>query len=290
MNQAHLHRSVNLTYHASIIVLGELINVLAFRAMIVPAKLLSSGVVGAAMLLNQVFNLPIGLQTVLYNIPIFLLGYRFLGRRFVVLSVLGVLSFSFLLDNVQIPVVTHDLLLVAVFGGVFTGLADGIILRFGGSTGGTDIIGLILSRRYGISLGQIFMVFNGIVIALGAVANNNAELAMYTLIMQFVASRVIDTVQAGTPRRFVLVISNRHEQIAQRIMQDMGRGVTYLQGSGAYTANEFRVLMCVMTRYEYVDLRRIVGELDPVAFTVVLEASDVIGRFDRRSPLQWLFR
>ncbi len=290
MAHAQLRRPLNFTFRASIILLGELINVLAFRSMIVPAKLLSSGVVGAAMLINQVYNLPIGLQTMIYNIPIFLLGYRFLGRRFVVLSILGVVSFSFLLDNVVTPVVTHDLLLVAVFGGVFTGIADGIILRAGGSTGGMDIVGLILNRRFGISLGQVFLVFNGIVIALGALANNNAELAMYTLIMQFVASRVIDTVQAGTPRRFVLVITGKHEQIAQRIMQDMGRGVTYLQGYGAYTSTEFRVLMCVMTRYEYVELRGIVREIDPAAFTVVLEASDVIGRFDRRSPLQWFIR
>ncbi len=122
MNQAHLRRPINLAFHATIILLCELINVLAFRSMIVPARLLSSGVVGAAMLINQILGLPIGLQTLIYNIQIFLLGYRFLGRRFVVLSILGVVSFSLLLDNVSIPVVTHDLLLVAV-------LLTGLVVR-----------------------------------------------------------------------------------------------------------------------------------------------------------------
>src|SRR5215467_202727 len=112
---------------ALLVLVGELLNVIAYRSLILPAKLLSGGVVGTALLLNQLFNLPIGLQTIIYNIPIFIVGYRMLGRRFILLSMVGVGSFSILLDNVTIPVVTHDLLLVAVFGGVVTGIADGII-------------------------------------------------------------------------------------------------------------------------------------------------------------------
>src|SRR5216684_7510278 len=138
---------------AAVVLLGEIINVVAFRALIVPNRLLSGGVVGTALLINQLLQWPIGLQTILYNIPIFLLGYRYLGRRFVILSVIGVGSFSLLLDNVTIAPITHDLLLVAVFGGVVTGIADGIIIRAGGSTGGFDILGLIVSRRFGITTG-----------------------------------------------------------------------------------------------------------------------------------------
>ncbi|MEP7287016.1 MAG: YitT family protein [Chloroflexota bacterium] len=139
-----------------IIVLGEVINVLTFRALIIPAKLLSGGVVGVALLLNQLLNLPIGLQTIIYNIPIFLLGYRYLGRRFILLSMVGVGVFSVLLDNITLlPTVTHDLLLIAVFGGVATGIADGLIIWAGGLTGGFDILGLIVSRRFGISTGQV---------------------------------------------------------------------------------------------------------------------------------------
>src|SRR5262249_52739873 len=119
------------TFQALVVVLCELLNTVTFRALIVPSKLLSGGVVGTALLLNQLLNLPIGLQTLIYNIPIFLLGYRFLGRRFVALSMIGVVSFSALLDSISMPVLTHDLLLVAVFGGVLTGIADGIILRTG---------------------------------------------------------------------------------------------------------------------------------------------------------------
>ncbi len=274
---------------ALVVLLGEVINTLTYRSLIVPAKLLSGGVVGTAMLLNQLFNLPIGLQTLIYNIPIFLVGYRLLGRRFVLLSLVGVVSFSVLLDNVTLQPLTNDLLLVAVFGGVITGIADGIIIRMGGSTGGLDIIGLIVSRHFGIAIGQVFLVFNGVIITLGALFNHKPELAMYTLIMLFVSARVVDTVQSRTPRRFTLIISQRHEELAARIMQDLHRGVTYLQGIGAYTSTEFRVLMCVMTRYELVELRRIVKEIDPAAFMVVLDAMDVVGRFDSKSPLQRLF-
>ncbi len=289
MSNSRLRASAVLASQALLIVFCEVLNALTFRSLIVPARLLSGGVVGTALLLNQLANLPIGLQTLIYNIPIFLVGYRLLGRRFVALSLVGVGSFSILMDNIAPPVLTNDHLLVAIFGGLITGIADGIILRTGGSTGGLDIIGLIVNRRFGISIGQVFLAFNAIIITLGALFNHNAELAMYTLIMLFVSSRVVDTVQATAPRRFVLVISARHEQIAERIMHDLRRGVTYLQGFGAYTSTEFRVLMCVMTRYELVELRTIVNSIDPTAFMIVLQASDVVGRFDQYSPLQRLF-
>ena len=285
MSDARTRTAATFAVQALVVFTGELINTLAFRSLIVPAKLLSGGVVGTAMLLNQLFNLPIGLQTLIYNIPIFLVGYRYLGRRFVLLSLVGVGSFSILLDNVTIPTLTNDLLLVAIFGGVITGIADGIIIRTGGSTGGLDIIGLLVSRRYGIGIGQVFLVFNGIIITLGALFNHKPELAMYTLIMLFVSARVVDAVQSRTPRRFALIISQRHEAIANRIMEDLHRGVTYLQGIGAYTSTEFRVLMCVMTRYELVELRSIVKEIDPAAFIIVLDAMDVVGNFDSKSPL-----
>ncbi len=269
--------------------LGELLNAVAFQALIVPTRLLSGGVVGASMLLNQLYGLPIGLQTLIYNIPIFALGYRFLGRRFVVLSILGVALFSVLLDNIHIVPVTHDLLLAAVFGGVLTGIADGLILRAGGSTGGFDIIGLIVSKRSGFSVGQVFLVFNALIIVLAALVNN-LELAMYTLIMQFVSARVVDTLQAAAPRRVALIISPKNEGIAERILSEMNRGVTYLDGGGAYTDVPLRILMCVITRYELTELHQIVSAVDPAAFTVILEASDVVGRFDHVSPLQRLLR
>jgi uncharacterized membrane-anchored protein YitT (DUF2179 family) len=271
-----------------VVLIGEIINVVAFHTLIIPTKLLSGGVVGSAMLLHQLFNLPIGLQTILYNIPIFLLGYRYLGRRFVLLSVLGVASFSILLDNVTLPVLTNERLLVAVFGGVITGIADGMILRVGGSTGGFDILGLIVSKRFGISTGQVFLAFNGIIIALAAYFNN-LELAMYTLIMLFVSTRTIDTMMRTRPRPVALIISSKHDEIAARLLHDLGRGVTYLQGQGAYTAVDYRVLLCVVTRFELVDLRQILHEVDPKAFTVILDASDVIGQWEQISPLSRLF-
>ncbi len=268
-----------------LVLAGEVLNGIAFRALIMPARLLSGGVVGTSLLLNQILGWPVGLQTTLYNIPIFLMGWRFLGRRFALLSVVGVGSFSLLLDNLNLPPISINPLLVAVFGGVLTGLADGLILRSGGSTGGFDIIGLIVSRRFGVSIGQVFLVFNGIIISIAAIYNN-LELALYTLIMLFVSSRMINTSLAPTPRPLALVISTRHREIADRLLHELRRGVTYLQAEGAYTATEMRVLLCVITRYELLDLKRIVAEVDPAAFTVMLEASDVIGRFDRPGPLQ----
>jgi uncharacterized membrane-anchored protein YitT (DUF2179 family) len=273
---------------ALVIVACEIANGLAFQALIVPAKLLSGGVVGTALLLNQLFSLPIGLQTAIYNIPIFILGWRYLGRRFTVLSLIGVGSFSFFVDNLHPPILTNDLLLVAIFGGVATGIADGIIMRAGGSTGGFDILGLIVSRRFNLSTGQVFLVFNGLIIGLGALFNK-PEYAMYTLIMLFVSTRTIDAFLTRSPRPVALIVSTKDQEIAAKLLHDLDRGVTYLEGGGAYTDTQKRVLMCVITRYELNDVQRIVKECDPHAFTIILNASDVIGKFDRGSPLQSIF-
>jgi len=269
---------------AFIILACEVLNAVAFRALIVPGRLLSGGVVGISLLLNQILNWPVGTQTLIYNIPIFLVGYRYLGRRFIVLSFIGVVSFSLLTDHLPVPTATQDLLLIAVFGGVLTGIADGIIIRQGGSTGGFDIIGLLVARRFGVSIGQVSLIFNGVLILLAALSNS-LELALYTLIMIYVYSRVLNTSQENAPRRVALVISTQPEAIAARIMSELNRGVTYLHGMGAYTGQDFRVLMCVVTRYEFVDLRNLVRTVDPNAFAVILDASDVVGQFTLKSPL-----
>lgn len=279
-----------LAFQIALVLIGELLNAYAFNALIIPAKLLSGGVVGISLLLNQLFSLPIGLQTTLYNIPIFILGYKFLGRRFILLSVIGVLSFSFFTDNLKVAPLVDDLLLVSVFGGILGGIADGLILRAGGSTGGFDILGLIVSRQFNISVGQVFMAFNGALLTFAAVVNgqNGPRIAMYTLIMIFVGSRVIDALQSVTPREAALIISQKSDAIAEAILTTMKRGVTYLQGGGAYTESEHRILLCVLTRFEIVELKQLVREIDPGAFVVFLEASDVVGRFDRRTPIQRL--
>ncbi len=274
---------------AFIVLAGEVLNAVAFRALIVPGRLLSGGVVGVALLLNQLWGWTVGTQTLIYNIPIFIVGYRYLGRRFIVLSLIGVASFSLLTDHLPVPQATQDLLLIAVFGAVLTGVADGVILRQGGSTGGFDIIGLIVARRFGVSIGQVSLIFNALLITLAALFNN-LELAMYTLIMIYVYSRTINTALENAPRRVVLVISTKPDDIAKRIMNDLNRGVTYLQGSGGYTGQDFQVLMCVVTRYEFVDLRDVVRKVDPNAFAVILEASDVIGQFTLKSPLARLLK
>jgi len=282
MNRRNLS---NLLIESILIIGAELLNAYAFNALIVPARLLTGGVVGISLLINQLFSLPIGLQTAIYNIPIFILGYRMLGRRFILLSIVGVASFSILTDNLKPIVLVDDILLVAIFGGILTGIADGLILRAGGSTGGFDILGVIVSKRISISIGQIFLAFNGVLIMFSALVNG-PKLAMYTLISLFVSSRVVDTLQAVTPRRVALVVSMHSEAIAVRVLDELGRGATYLEGSGAFTDSQMKILMCVITRFELTDLKRLVREVDPNAFTVILDASDVVGRFDRHSIIQ----
>jgi uncharacterized membrane-anchored protein YitT (DUF2179 family) len=254
--------------------------VVAVKGFILPNHLLTGGVTGMALLLHALFKWPVGLLTFLFNVPIFLLGWRDVGKRFVAYSGLSVVLFSLTVDHVPIGALTRDPLLASIFGGVIGGLGSALAIQAGGSLGGFDILGVVLNRRFSLGMGEVGLVLNGaLVVASGLM--NTPELAMYTLVGIFVGSRTLDTLQAPRPRKAALIVSRQSAAIKERILIQMARGVTLLKAEGAYSGEENNVLLCVLTRYELRELQDILKQEDPEAFVTVFEASDVIGRFKR---------
>lgn len=261
------------------ITFGSIIIAYSIQGFIVPAGLGGGGVGGIALILLYTFGLPIGFMTFLLNIPLLILGWKEVNQTFVFKTLFGLIIFSVALDlfkGIQ-PLPFEDIFLGALYGGVLGGIGSGIVFRMGGSLGGTDIIAKVIQRRFGWAMGTTMLSLNALVILLSW-AILGPKLALYTLVSMFTSSRTIDVIQSGIPTKSVIIISNQSESLIQRILKDVGRGVTFLHGQGGYSSANKNVMICVVSLSELGHLKRIVKEEDPHSFLIVQNASEVVGR------------
>ncbi|MDY0323162.1 MAG: YitT family protein [Candidatus Carbobacillus sp.] len=242
--------------------------------------LAEGGLTGFALLFKYVFDFPPGIFLIVTNIPLFLLGWRSLGHASMLLTIYGTLISSVLID-VMAPLaqpMSHDMLLAALYAGAFSGLGLGLIFRYGGTTGGSDLIARLVQRYWGISMGRTMFVIDAMVIMISMLTYLDRERAMYTIIAVYLGSRVIDFVQEGAyAGRMILIVSDHTTTIAQRIMNDLERGATLIQSRGAYTSQERPLLYCVVSRNEVVHVKQIIEDIDPAAFVVITDAHDIHG-------------
>lgn len=221
-------------------------------------------------------------MNLLLNIPMFFLGWRLLGQKVFVYTIIGTVSVSiflkiFLLYEINIHI-QDDLFLASLFAGVFVGVGLGIIFRYGGTTGGVDIIARLAHKYVGWSMGKTMFIFDAVVIMLSWLTFLDSRSMMYTLVAVFIGSRVIDFVQEGAyAGRGAFIISEFQNEIADRISNDMERGVTVLRGFGHFTKVDREVLYCVVGRNEIVRLKNIIMSIDPHAFVSVTDVHDVMG-------------
>jgi uncharacterized membrane-anchored protein YitT (DUF2179 family) len=266
----------------SFILVGALIQALSMRLFLVPANLVSGGVSGAAQIINAFTNWPIGLMVFVGNIPLFILGWRFLGgRRFALRTAVSITAFSVLTDTLVyfIPIggVTKDLVLNCLYGGLLLGIGLGLTYRGQGTSGGSDILGRILNARLGISISQSYLLTDTVVVLLGGLAFN-WEVALYGLVVIYVSGLAAEaTAEGSSIFRTAMIISSFPDEVSEGILNQMERGVTRLPGTGAYTGADRPVLYCVVTRAEVSQLKAIVSELDPQAFMVIGTAHEALG-------------
>lgn len=270
------------------ITLGAVLTAVALNMFLIPNKVAAGGVSGMATVIHYLVGAPVGVTMLALNIPLFLASVKVLGAKFGLRTLLGaaILSLAIDLTAPYTPVLTHDLLLSSLYGGVLSGIGMGLVFRFGGTTAGTDLLAAIINKLTRISVGQALLAVDFFVIASAGVAFASAELSLYALISLWLTSYIIDLVQEGpsTAKAF-LIMSQRPEAVAERIMADMDRGVTYLQGKGGYTGQSRDVLFCVVSTSEVSRLKNIVDEVDPRAFVIVADAHEVLGEGFTRSQL-----
>jgi uncharacterized membrane-anchored protein YitT (DUF2179 family) len=260
------------------VALGAWIVALSLNYFIVPNRIVDGGVTGIAIIIHYVTNLPTGWMVLILNVPIFLMGLKKMGGRFLLLSVVGVVTVSIAMEiTTGVKSVTENYLLAAIFGGLLSGIGMGLIFRSQGSMGGTDIIALIINRRLNFSVGQLLLAIDAIIFLAAAVLFS-PESAMYAIIYMFVATRVVDFVQEGLSHsKAAIIISSTPDEIARDIMSILERGVTFLHGSGAYSGEDKKVIYCVVSRTELARVKEIVRNNDPDAFIALSEAPEVLG-------------
>lgn len=261
------------------IALGAILTAYSVQGFIVHAGLGGGGVGGIALLLFYTLGLPIGVVTLVLNIPLFILGWKEVNRKFVFKTLYGLGIFSIALDllkGIQ-PLPFDDLFLGALYGGVLSGIGSGLVFRLGGSLGGTDIVAKVIQRRFGWAMGTTMLIINAIVILISW-AVLGPKIALYTLVSIFTLSRTVDVIQSGLPAKAVIIISNQSESLIQRILKDVGRGVTFLHGQGGYSSADKNVIICVVSISELGQLKRVVREEDPQSFLIIQNASEVVGQ------------
>jgi len=265
-----------------LVLIGALIQALAMRLFLVPAELVSGGISGIAQILHSFTNWPIGLMVFVGNVPLFFLGWRFLGGpRFVLRTALAIAAFSFFTDFLAyfLPAggVVDDIILNCVYGALLLGIGLGIVYRGRGTSGGSDILGRILNHRLGISISQAYLITDTLVVLAGGFAFG-WENALYGLGVIYISGLAAEAVSEGSGIfRTAMIITCQPEAVAQRILQELERGVTVLPGTGAYTGAERPVLYCVITRSEVNQLKALVNEQDPQAFMVIGQAHEALG-------------
>jgi len=245
-------------------------------------NLSEGGFTGITLLLFFLFNWDPSYVNLILNIPLFFLGWKLLGHKVFLYTIIGTVSVSIFLwifqrYQINMPL-NDDMTLAALFAGGSIGVGLGIIFRFGGTTGGVDIIARLINKYFGWSMGKTMFLFDACVIFLSLIFYLTYQEAMYTLVAVFLASRVIDFMQEGAyTARGAMVISEHSEKIADKILEEMERGVTVLRGYGSYTKQDREVLYCVVAKNEIVRLKDVITSVDPHAFVSVSIVHDVIG-------------
>ena len=260
------------------IIIGLLCGSAAYKLYLIPNNIVAGGFTGIGQLINHFTHLSVGMINLLLNIPLFLLSMKSLGLKFGMRSLIAMAGLSLLIDHLPLPPATDDLLLASVYGGVLGGFGFGLILRGNATTGGTDMLASLLHRYIPmLRVSYCIFVIDGLIIIASAFVFE-PQAAMYGLICTFITNVLIDLVLEGpNSAHSYFIVSDKSDDIAKIILQEMNRGVTALEGMGMYNGVRKHVLLCVVNRFETIQLRKIIFSVDPSAFVVANKAHEVLG-------------
>lgn len=261
-----------------LIVLGCLLAALSFNFFLIPNKIAPGGLSGIATVLYHIFKFPVGVTTLVLNIPLFIAGIRQLGGHFGIRTLLGTILISVFIDLIKVPALTNDSLLASIYGGFLVGVGLGIVFRMNASTGGTDLFAKIIHKYFpSISIAWVLFAVDFLVVLAASLLLGPSS-GLYAIVSLALSARAIDLVQEGlnTAKAF-FIISDHAEAISERIIREMERGATMLEGRGAYTGVNKNVILCVVRRTQITQLKGMINEIDPAAFVLVADVREVMG-------------
>ena len=268
----------SLLYKYLMLFLGSFLAATGVEEFLVPNQVIDGGVVGISIMLNHLTQIPLGVYLIVLNLPFLYLGYMQIGKTFTISTLFSVVSLAGWVTVLHpIEKVTNDLFLAAIFGGITVGIGVGLIIRYGGSLDGTEIVAIILDKKSGFSVGEIVMFMNLFILGSAGLVFG-WDKAMYSLVAYFIAFKMIDvTIEGLDESKGVMIVSDNPDEIAEALMARLGRGVTILHGEGGYSGEPKKVLYSVITRLEIAKFKSIIYEKDENAFVTIHEVHDVLG-------------
>ncbi|MBS4216118.1 MULTISPECIES: YitT family protein [Neobacillus] len=267
-----------------LITLGATLMGVGLEIFLVPNNVIDGGITGISIMLSYLTGWNLGIFLFILNIPFFFIGYKQIGKTFALSTLYGIIILSIATTLFHpVPAFTQDILLATIFGGVVLGIGVGIVIRYGGSLDGTEILAILFNNKLPFSVGEIIMFFNLFILGSAGFVFT-WDRAMYSLIAYFVAYKTIDITITGLDEsKSVWIISDNARQIGDAILHRLGRGVTYLNGEGAFSGDDKKVIFCVINRLEEAKLKEIVTDYDDHAFLAVADIAEVRGgRFKKR--------
>lgn len=264
------------------ILLGAAIYAFGLTYFVVPHHLFEGGATGITLITFYLFKIPVSLMNLLINIPLFILAWKIFGAKSLYSSLLGTLALSAWLaffEHIPLHIdLQGDLLITALIAGILLGIGLGIIFNAGGTTGGTDILARILNKYTHISIGKLLFILDFCILMLILLIFKDLRLVSYTLLFDFIVSRVIDLIgEGGYACKGFMIITKRPDQLAKAINDDLGRGVTFISGQGYYSKENLKIIYCIVGRNEIVKMKEMIHRIDPQAFITITEAHEILG-------------
>jgi uncharacterized membrane-anchored protein YitT (DUF2179 family) len=267
------------------LIIGTVIAACALECFLIPNTILDGGITGISIIIYKLFKIPLSLLVIILNIPFVYIGYKNLGKNFLIRTVFSMACFSLFLSFFEhIPAFTEEILLATVFGGAILGIGVGLVIHFGGCVDGTESVAIVISKRTNLSVGQVVLIFNLVIYTVAGFIFG-FDRAMYSLLTYFITFKIIDLVSEGLEQaKAALIITEKGTSLSKEIYKKLGRTTTTIKGKGLISG-EKEVLYCVLTRIEVYELHHIVDEMDESAFITILDVSDIIGNHIKSSNI-----
>lgn len=267
-------------YKLLTIIIGSVIVGAAYNLFLIPHQILSSGLSGIAIMLGIITPVNTGVLNFVLNLPLLIIGVYKLGKTFIGYTIVSVIVLSVSLYVIPVQAISSEPILSSLFGGVITGMGIGLIFRASGSSGGFDIIAMLLTKKKDFPLGALISAMNAIVVILsGFVFNWDA--ALNTLVAIYATGKVIDTIHTNHIKLTLMIVTKHGEEMKAKLLANLYRGITVMDGEGAYSGEGRKILFTVITRYQLTDVKTMINEVDPKAFVNITETTEVIGSFHR---------
>ncbi len=267
------------------ILIGAIIAATGLEIFLVPNSVIDGGITGISIMLSHITHLPLGVFIFVLNLPFFFIGRKQIGKTFAISTLFGILVLSiFTALFTPVSAFTENIFLATVFGGILIGAGAGIVMRYGGAMDGTEILAILFSKKLPFSVGEIIMFMNVFILGVAGFVFS-WDRSMYSIIAYIIATKTIDTVVKGfDDSKSIIIISDKHKEVGEAILDRLGRGVTYLSGEGAYTEDKKKVIFCIINRLEEAKLNTILEEVDRNAFLAVGDIAEVRGgNFKKRN-------